>query len=128
MIIDQALDTYGSIHTLMLEIEQLLKGDKIDELIDKHRQVLQLQEHAKSQDKDILSLLQGGRHSNDPRITELLDCMQQIQELNRRITPQVHGIMAVQREELKKLRTGNTMMRGYHSNTANTGSRLSHSG
>ena len=128
MRIDQALGTYGSIHALLLEMEQLLNSRRTAELVEKQQQVARLQEQAKVLDKEILAQMQEGGLNGDGRVAELLDLMQAIQSLNRRITPQLQAIMAVQREEIRKIRTGSTMMRGYHSNNSNSGRLVSRTG
>lgn len=129
MIIEKALDTYHTIFALMIEIEQLLPGQNTEMMLEKYQQMMHSQDEAKELDQDVLNVL---NTVNDPTsntsILELLDLMQKIQDTNHRLTPQIHGIIAVQKNELNKLNQGSSMMRHYHSHTRKTGQLVSNAG
>ena len=129
MIIEKALATYRTILALMKEIEQLLHGQDTEKMLEKYQQMMHTQDEAKELDQEILSVL---NNASDPtrttRILDLLDLMQTIQDANHRLTPQMQGIMAVQKNELNKLKKGSSMMRHYHSHTSQTGQLVSNAG
>lgn len=129
MVIEKALDTYRTILSLLNEIERLLPGQNIDLLMQKYHEMMTNQDKAKKLDQEVLNILStvDGRE-NGGKVLDLLDLMQQIQDKNHRLTPQIQGIMAVTREELKKIKSGSNMMRRYHSNTDKTGRRISTAG
>lgn len=129
MIIDKAITTYKAILAQMGEIERLLSTRNTEKLMATYQQMMDNQDIAKELDQHILDQLhQSGDVSNQARMLDLLDLMQQIQTANHRLTPQIRSIMAVQQNELRKLHQGGTMMRRYHSNTDSSGRLLSHCG
>ena len=73
-------------------------------------------------------LQQDNALSQSPRLKELHCLMSRIRERNERLTPQLTGIMAVQRDELNKMRQGSTMLQGYAAPAQQTGKHLSSAG
>ncbi|PID72062.1 MAG: hypothetical protein CSB34_04315 [Desulfobulbus propionicus] len=129
-VIEKTVDTYRIILSQLHDIEQLLHGGhNIDLLMEKYREMVSNQNEAKKLDQEVLRILSIAHdQQNDSKIKDMLDLMQDIQHKNRQLAPKLQSIMAITREELKKISTGNTMMRRYHSNTDRTGGHISTAG
>lgn len=125
-IIAQSLAQYRQIARLNGDIEQTLQDRDIDTLVMLCETMNDLQEEVKVNDSAVLALLRQQRELHESaQVQELLTLMQEIQERNQRLVPQISGIMAVQRNELQKLNSGNTLLQGYKSAPPQTGKRIS---
>lgn len=125
-IIAQSIVQYRQISYLSDAIEQALQSRNIDALVLLCETMNELQEKVKAYDSQVLDLLQSRRDQKmRTQVQELLDLMQQIQERNQQLAPQISGIMAVQRNELQKLNNGNTILQGYGPSHHQTGKRIS---
>ncbi|MDH3347548.1 MAG: hypothetical protein OEM02_05530 [Desulfobulbaceae bacterium] len=58
------------------------------------------------------------------RHKERLELMGEINERNKQLTSQVQGIIAVQKTEIEKIRSGRESMNGYASQLKSTGRRI----
>ena len=86
----------------------------------------ELQHEAKENDAAILDLLRNRPEiRRSPPTQELMTLMRSIQERNLRIAAQLKGIMAVQRNDLQKMKKGNTVLQGYRPVADYTGRRIS---
>ncbi len=126
MILDKAINAYQQVAAIMAEIEQSLPKRKADKIVSLVREMEILQADIRSMDQDIMAAIRHGKQINGDQVLELVSMMEQIQQANRRLVPQVRSIMAVQKNELQKLKTGSSMMQRYHSHLPKTG-RLLHS-
>jgi len=124
--IEQSLRQYRQIGRLSEDIETTLQERNVDLLSSLYRTMSKLQEEVKADDSAILDLLRlrPDLH-NSVHMHELLTLMQQIQERIQRLMPQINDIMAVHRNELQKLKKGNTLLQGYCTSPDQTGRRIS---
>ncbi len=125
-LIQQSLTQYRRIAGVHDKIEQAVQTRNIEALYSLSATLDELQRGAKENDSAILDLLRNRaemRHS--PPMRELLTLMRAIQERNHRIAAQLKGIMAVQRNDLQKMKKGNTVLQGYRPVADHTGRRIS---
>lgn len=130
MLLDQTLAGYREIDRLSQEIEQALQTENIDLLTSLLQTMNTLQEAIRHQDVQILDLAARSRQPNAEgkrSFDALLHVMQAITTRNQRLLPRIHSIMAVQRDEMRKLHTGNTLLKGYRSVPRQSGGRISSS-
>ncbi|MGI6657716.1 MAG: hypothetical protein ACOX5Z_13035 [Desulfobulbus sp.] len=122
----QILHIYRRMFGLNQEIEQAVQERRLDDLesLDEHLGVLQ--EKALAYSDTIRSAVRRGDHDEASR--ELLSLIQGIVTLNQKTVPQLQAIMAMHREELRKLHAGNCMLKGYRSLAPGSGGRLSSTG
>jgi hypothetical protein len=111
------------------EIEQAVQKRTLEALPALCAHMDQLQEEVKNCIGEVLDLL---RRQKDLKgcaeMETLLVLMQRIEARNRQMMPQVQSIMAVQRNELRTLQRGNTVLQGYRPGFIQTGRRISSSG
>lgn len=125
-LIEQSLVTYQAIAEHLRIIERAMRGQDSKAIIALSQQLLQLQQQVTINDTAILEMV----HDNPavrraPKLVELIDLMRQIHQHNERVTSQLRAIMAIHREELRKLKRGNTVLQGYRPVTQRTGKRIS---
>ncbi len=127
MFFDQTLADYREIDRLGREIEQALHTENIDSLASLVQSMTTLQQAIKRQDAQILDLARLRQPNAEEKgaIDALLHLMQTITARNQRLLPRIHSIMAVQRDEMRKLHTGTTLLKGYRSVPRQSGSRIS---
>jgi hypothetical protein len=127
MILDQTLADYQEIDRLSREIEQALHAEHLDSLVSLVESMTSLQQAIKHQDAQILDLARLRRHNAEEKraIDALLGLMQTITARNQRLLPRIHSIMAVQRDEMRRLHTGTTLLKGYRSVPRQSGGRIS---
>ncbi|WP_028579331.1 hypothetical protein [Desulfogranum japonicum] len=128
MILNKAIDAYQRVAAIMAEIEQILPSRKAEEIVLLVREMESVQEEIRDMDQDVMAAIRHGGQIHGEKIQELVSMMKQIQQTNRRLVPQVSTIMAVQKNELQKLKTGSSMMRRYHSHTPKSGRLLQSAG
>jgi hypothetical protein len=128
-LIAQALIQYQHIARLSADIEQALQVRDIDTLSALCETMNGLQDAVQASDSALLDLLRNRRDLRESaEMLELLAIMEQIKVRNQRLTPQINGIMAVQRNELQQLNKGNTLLQGYRTTSPQTGRRISSTG
>ena len=125
-IIAQSLAQYQQIARLSVAIEQAFQERNGEALLSLCETMHSLQEAIKPNDDLVVALLrQRPQLKESPQLKGLLTLMQEIQDRNRQLAPQISGIMAVQRNDLQKLNKGNALLQGYKSAPPQTGKRIS---
>jgi len=125
-LIQQSLEQYRNISEIHDKIEQAVQARNCEAIASLSATLDELQQKAKETDSAILNLVRNSpetQHSEPMR--ELLALMRAIQERNHRIAAQLKGIMAVQRNDLQKMKKGNTVLQGYRPVADHTGRRIS---
>ncbi|MGD9949437.1 MAG: hypothetical protein AB7U29_13320 [Desulfobulbus sp.] len=125
-LIEQSFVSYQRIAEHLRTIEKAMHGHDSNSIIILSQQLLQLQEQVKANDTAILKMVSTNpaiRH--EPLLMKLIDLMRQIHQNNKRVTVQLRSIMVVHRDELMKLKRGNTALQGYRPATQHTGRRIS---
>lgn len=126
-LIEQSLANYQSIATHLCSIEKVMRGQNCIEIVALSQQLIQLQEQVKSNDTAILDMVHTNpRFRHEPRLQELIDLMRHIHRHNDRLTTQLRSIMVVHRDELMKMKKGNTALQGYRPATQPTGRKNFH--
>lgn len=128
MRINQALARYHEIERLSREIERALQTEDIHVLSSLYQTMNTLQEEVKESDREMIEQRQSRADLRDTgQLEELLHLMRAIAERNQRLLPRISSIMAVQRDEMRKLSTGNTLLKGYRTVPLQSGGRISSS-
>lgn len=126
-LIEQSLVNYQAIAAHLCTIETAMRSQDAKQLIELSQELLSLQEQVKGNDTAILDRV----HTNpafrqEPRLQELIVLMRQIHQFNERLTSQLRSIMVVQRDELMKMKRGNTALQGYRPATQHIGRKNFH--
>lgn len=125
-IIEQSLADYRAIADHLNIIERAMRGQDSKAIIALSQQLIQLQEQVKTNDTAIVDMVQNSPSMRrDPQLEELVELMRSIHRQNERVTSQLRSIMVIHREELMKLKKGNTVLQGYRPATQKTGKRIS---
>jgi hypothetical protein len=125
-IIAQSLADYKAIGEHLNIIERAMRGQDSKAIIALSQQLLQLQKQVRENDTAIIEMAHTDPNiHNTPQLQELIELMRTIHKQNERMTRQLRSIMAIHREELLKLKKGNTVLRGYRPATQHTGRRIS---
>jgi len=125
-IIDQSLADYQAIAEHLNIIERAMRGQDSKAIIALSQQLIDLQEQVKTNDSVIVDMVQTAPNlRKDPRLMELIELMRAIHKQNERVTSQLRSILVIHREELMKLKKGNTVLRGYRPATQQGGKRIS---
>ena len=130
MLLDQTIACYREIDRLSREIEQALQTENFDSLAPLLQSMNTLQETIKYQDAEILDLVQSRQPETEEeyeQIDALFRLMQTLITRNKSLLPRIHSIMAVQRDDMRKLSTGNTLLKSYQNVPRQSGSRISSS-
>ncbi|MBM9537393.1 hypothetical protein [Desulfobulbus alkaliphilus] len=130
MLLDQTLAGYQEIDRLSREIEQALQAENFDLLAPLLERMNILQEAVKHQDTEMLDLVRSRQPETDDeyeQINALVRLMQTIINRNQRLLPRVHAIMAVKRDDMRKLSTGNALLKTYQNMPRQSGGRISSS-
>ena len=125
-VIEQSIATYQVIGEHLGIIERAMRGQDSKAIVALSQQLVQLQEQVKTSDIAILDMVDadpGLRRT--PELIALIDLMRQIHRHNERVTSQLRSIMVIHREELMKLKKGNTVLQGYRPVRQHTGKRIS---
>ena len=126
-LIEESLTSYNAIATHLQVIEKAMRGQETERILGLSQQLLQLQEDVKANDTHILDLVQTNPNIRQaPRLQELIDLMRQIHQYNDRLTTQLRSMMVVYRDELMKMKRGNTVLQGYRPVTQHTGRKNFH--
>ncbi len=124
--IEQSLVRYRQLADMGGDIERALQARDAGALTSLCRDMNTLQEEVKANDAALLDLLQRQQDLREhEQMHELVTLMRHIQERNQRLMPQIRSIMAVQRNELQKLRQGTKVLQGYRPAPSQTGRRIS---
>ena len=125
-LIQQSLEQYRRIAGVHDDIEQAVQTRNCEAIAELSATLDELQHEAKENDAAILDLLRNRPEiRRSPPTQELMTLMRSIQERNLRIAAQLKGIMAVQRNDLQKMKKGNTVLQGYRPVADYTGRRIS---
>jgi len=125
-IIQQSLDQYKMIAECNKKIEQAIQARNNEAVISLSETLNELQEEAKNNDNAILNLVREHKEfTKNDHLQELLTLMQEIHQWNRRMASHVQGIIALQHNELQKIKKGNTVLQGYAPKIDQTGRRIS---
>jgi paraquat-inducible protein B len=125
-LIQQSLEQYRKIAGVHDDIEQAVQTRNCEAIAELSATLDELQHEAKENDAAILDLLRNRPEiRRSPPTQELMTLMRSIQERNLRIAAQLKGIMAVQRNDLQKMKKGNTVLQGYRPVADYTGRRIS---
>lgn len=126
LLIDQSLRNYQHIAATMKEIDKAIQGRNSTLILTLHQELNTLFESAKATDALILDMVRKEPQSKgDDRLNNLLSLMQTVRRANKKMRAQLHSILAVQREELHKMKKGNTLLQGYRPATVHTGKKIS---
>jgi len=126
ILIQQSLDQYKLIAECNEKIEKSIQSRDNESIFSLCAILNELQESVKENDNAILALIRKHQElKKSAQMQELLALMQKIQEWNRRMASHIKGIMAVQRNEMQKLKKGNTVLQGYLPKIDQTGRRIS---
>ncbi|WP_306546471.1 hypothetical protein [Desulfobulbus sp.] len=126
LLIQQSLDQYKIIAECNEKIEKAIHSRDNESVFSLCAILNELQEGVKENDNAILALIRKHQElKKSTQMQELLALMQKIQEWNRRMASHIKGIMAVQRNEMQKLKKGNTVLQGYLPKIDQTGRRIS---
>jgi hypothetical protein len=124
--IEESLVRYQQLAQLSNDIEQAFQIRDANALTSLCHDMNTLQEETKAGDTVLFDQLRRQPALKEsPQMRELIALMQHIQERNKRLTPQIRSVMAVQRDELQKLRQGNRVLQGYRPAPNQTGRRIS---
>ena len=125
-LIEQSLASYQSVAEHLQTIEKAMHGQNSTAIIAVSKELLHLQEQVKATDIALLEKVQADpAFREEPQLVDLIDLMRHIHQYNNRVTAQLRSIMVVHRDELQKMRKGNTALKGYRQPTVRTGRRIS---
>jgi hypothetical protein len=125
-LIENALASYHAIAEHLATIEQAMHGQDCAAILALSGRLVELQEQVKADDIALLDKLETDpAFRREPRLMELVELIRHIHHDNERVTSQLRSIMVVYRDELLKLKNGNTALQGYRPQTARTGKRIS---
>jgi len=125
-LIEQSIADYRAIAEHLRIIERAMRGQDSKAILALSQQLLDLQEQVKTNDATIIEMVEEKPElRRDPLLIELIDLMRAIHQHNERVTSQLRSIMVIHREELMKLKKGNTVLQGYRPVTQRTGKRIS---
>ncbi len=126
LLIEQSLLNYQHIALKMQEIDQALQSRSSASLAEMHQQLNTLFDAAKATDSLILDMVRKNPQlKEDERIIRLLSLMHAVHRANQKMSAQLHSILAVHREQLRKMKQGNTLLQGYRPATIHTGKKIS---
>ncbi len=116
VILKQSIEQYRVIMSHARHLESLLK--KADPAALQHytERLQQLQDEASENDERVFELYAGDSEywKQHPLFIERNELLEQIVELNHLLLPRIRGIMAVVASELAQIKSGRTIVAGYH--------------
>ncbi|WP_448872798.1 hypothetical protein [Desulfobulbus propionicus] len=125
-LIEQSLAGYQTLAEHLHTIEKATHHHNSAAIIALSQELLQLQEQLKVSDTALLEKVQADpAFRREPRLKELIELMRSIHRHNERVTTQIRSIMVVHRDELLKMKKGNTALQGYRPPANHTGRRIS---
>lgn len=126
LLIEQSLLNYQHIAQKMLEIEEALQSRSSASLAEMHQQLNILFDTAKTTDSHILDMIRGNAQlKEDEHITRLLSLMHAVYQANQKMSAQLQSILVVHRDQLRKMKQGNTLLQGYRPASTHTGQKIS---
>jgi ferritin len=125
-LIEQSLASYQTIGEHLKTIEKSMHGHNSDAIVALSQELLRLQEQVKATDTALLEKVQADpSFREEPQLNDLIDLMRHIHQHNDKVTSQLRSIMVVHRDDLLKIRKGNTALQGYRPTSDRTGGRIS---
>nr|WP_321468870.1 hypothetical protein [uncultured Desulfobulbus sp.] len=125
-LIEQSITDYRAIAEHLRIIERAMRGQDSKAILALSQQLLDLQEQVKTNDASIIEMVEAKPElRREPLLIDLIDLMRGIHQQNERVTSQLRSIMVIHREELMKLKKGNTVLQGYRPVMQRTGKRIS---
>lgn len=114
--IKKSIEQYQSIIDHAAQLEGLLKKADPEEISVYTRRMQELQDEASLHDRVFHDLfIQNSDHwKNHPLFVERTRLLGQIVALNQQILPKIRGIMAMTVHELSQIKSGRTVVSGYH--------------
>lgn len=126
LLVEQSLHNYQLIADKMQEIDKALQTRSNISLAELHQQLNTLFENAKATDSLILDMVRKNPLiKEDERIVGLLSLMHAVHRANQKMSSQLHSILAVHRDQLRKMKQGTTLLQGYRPATIHTGKKIS---
>lgn len=126
LLVDQSLLNYQLIAQKMQEIDKALQTRSSVSLTELHQELNTLYETAKATDSLILDMIRKNpQFKEDERVTQLLDLMHTVHQANQKMRAQLNSILVVHRDQLRKMKQGNTLLQGYRPATIHTGKKIS---
>jgi hypothetical protein len=126
---EQTLALYRQLAHLGDEIEKNILARQFDQVQPLTERLQALQAMVQENDRRFNGrLAASSSHIQEPQVKELLALMGAIQDRNARLLPQLHSVMALQGNDLHKMRQGNVMLQGYTQTTRQTGGRIASAG
>lgn len=126
LLIEQSLLNYQHIALKMQEIDQALQSRSSASLAEMHQQLNILFDTAKTTDSHILDMIrENPQLKEDERIIRLLSLMHAVHRANQKMSAQLQSILAVHRDQLRKMKQGNTLLQGYRPAAIHTGKKIS---
>ena len=124
--VEQSLLNYQKIVEKMREIDKALQSRSSVLITALHQELNTLFESARATDGLILDMVRKNpQNKEDERLSRLLALMATVHRTNQKMSAQLHSILAVHRDELQKMKKGNTLLQGYRPATIHTGKKLS---
>ncbi|MCL2791013.1 MAG: hypothetical protein FWD79_10275 [Desulfobulbus sp.] len=128
-LIEQAAMRYRHLDLLGERIEKTIQDNKFAALPELCECLNALQEQVQAHDSQLFEVLQQHQELHGLDATkEWLQRMRDIQKRNQRLVPHLKSIMTIQRDELRTLQKGNSMLQGYRPGNAQMERRFSSSG
>lgn len=125
-LIDQSLLNYQKIAEKMREIDKALHTRSSVLIATLHQELNTLYESARATDGIILDMVRNSpQDKEDGRLGHLLTLMETVHHANQKMSAQLHSILAVHRDELQKMKKGNTLLQGYRPVSSHTGKKIS---
>ena len=125
-LVEQALLNYQKIAEKMREIDKALHTRSSVLIATLHQELNTLYESARATDRVILDMVrENPQDKEDERLGRLLTLMETVHQANQKMNAQLHSILAVHRDELQKMKKGNTLLQGYRPASIHTGKKIS---
>lgn len=126
LLVEQSLLNYQHIAKKMQEIDKALQSRNSGSLAEMHQQLNTLFDAAKATDSLVLDMVRkNSQLKEDERIIRLLSLMHAVHRANQKMSAQLQSILAVHRDQLRKMKQGNTLLQGYRPATIHTGKKIS---
>ncbi|MDH4319543.1 MAG: hypothetical protein OEV64_14240 [Desulfobulbaceae bacterium] len=125
-LLEQSISQYQNYLDKLTDIKNRIGELNNTEVVERSEEMASLMEEIKKKDLSVNREL----HSQAPSPLQLalhekrLALMMAINECNEQLTAQVQGIIAVQKTEISKIRSGRESMNGYSPQLKKTGGRI----
>lgn len=125
-LVELSLLNYQKIAEKMREIDQALHTRSSVLIANLHEELNTLYESARATDRVILDMVRKNpQNKEDKHLSRLLALMETVHRANQKMNAQLHSILAVHRDELQKMKKGNSLLQGYRPAAIHTGKRIS---